>query len=176
MGTPRGPSPPPLFPLPGPPAWQGWSLLGFRPFQRAAGPGHRDGIGHRHVLPFPASEVHEDGLAAAGEVTPGGVWPGISQTEGCVNWGCIHVGNGCAKSLPGCGNAPGPRHLSASRVCGACARMALGLCAAQAAGTLHSTWAGGLRRPFSGQLEDRLNLECCKNCPAVWTRFLTCEM
>lgn len=44
--------------------------------QRAAGSGHRDGVGHRHVLPFPASEVHEDSLAAAGEVTSGGVWLG----------------------------------------------------------------------------------------------------
>ena len=44
--------------------------------QRAAGFGHRDGVGHRHVLPFPASEVYEDSLAAAGEVTSGGVWLG----------------------------------------------------------------------------------------------------
>ena len=54
--------------------------------QRAAGSGHRDGVGHRHVLPFPASEVHEDSLAAAGEVTSGGVWLGRGQSEGCVNW------------------------------------------------------------------------------------------
>lgn len=56
-------------------------------FQRAAGPGHRDGVGHRHVLPFPAIEVHEDGLAAAGKVRYGGVWLGIGQSEVCVNWG-----------------------------------------------------------------------------------------
>lgn len=55
--------------------------------QRTAGPGHRDGVGHRHVLPFPASEVHEDSLAAAGEVASGGVWPGLGKSEGCVNWG-----------------------------------------------------------------------------------------
>lgn len=57
--------------------------------QRAAGPGHRDGVGHGHVLPFPASEVHEDGLAAAGEVACGGVWLGRGQSEGCVNRGHI---------------------------------------------------------------------------------------
>lgn len=55
--------------------------------QRATGPGHRDGVGHGHVLPFPASEVHEDGLAAAGEVAPGGVWPGQGRGAGCVTRG-----------------------------------------------------------------------------------------
>lgn len=57
------------------------------PIQGAAGPGHRDGLGHRHVLPFPASEVHEDSLAAAGEVASGGVWLGLGQSKGCVNRG-----------------------------------------------------------------------------------------
>lgn len=53
--------------------------------QRAPGPGHRDGVGHRHVLPFPASEVHEDSLAAAGEVASGGMWLGHGQSGGCEN-------------------------------------------------------------------------------------------
>uniref|UniRef100_A0A8C3RDS6 Phosphodiesterase 1B n=1 Tax=Cyanoderma ruficeps TaxID=181631 RepID=A0A8C3RDS6_9PASS len=38
----------------------------------AAGAGHRDGPGHRHVLPLPAGQVHEDGAAAAREVGGGG--------------------------------------------------------------------------------------------------------
>lgn len=42
------------------------SLLLFLFFiQRAAGPGGGDGAGHRHVLPLPAGEGHEELPAAA---------------------------------------------------------------------------------------------------------------
>lgn len=80
---------PPFSLLPGPPATNAVGLITLLvlSIQRAAGPGHRDGLGHRYVLPFPASEVHEDSLAAAGEVASGGVWPGLGQSKGCVNQG-----------------------------------------------------------------------------------------
>lgn len=79
--------PPPVSLLPGPPATSAVGLITLLvlSIQRAAGPGHRDGLGHRHVLPFSASEVHEDSLAAAGEVASGGVWLGLGQSRECVN-------------------------------------------------------------------------------------------
>lgn len=96
----RGPSPYPLSPLPGPPACQQWGLIAFLllSIQGAAGPGHRDGVGHRHVLPFPASEVHEDRLAAAGEVAAGGGVAGAWPKRGPVNWGHRRGQLGCRVS------------------------------------------------------------------------------
>lgn len=89
VGIPTRPHYPTLSLLPGPPATRAVGLITLLvlSIQGAAGPGHRDGLGHRHVLPFPASEVHEDSLAAAGEVASGGVWPGLGQSKGCVNRG-----------------------------------------------------------------------------------------
>ena len=50
-------------------------MFSFHPIlQRAADAGSGDGFGHRHVLPLPADQSHEELPAAAGDVSTVALW------------------------------------------------------------------------------------------------------